>query len=157
MVSMWWSQDKVLSMVTSRYFALSVRRSIRTWIVYSESTTFRLLVMRMTPHLSVLNFTCQSWSHCCKLSSSSWSALTSAEELIRLYRRQSSAKRPVLDFTQYGRSLTYKTNGSGPMTVPWGTPDITGAAEDAVPSKTTCWILLSKNLFTHSKMLPQAP
>ena len=37
------------------------------------------------------------------------------------------------------------------MTVHWGTPDVTGAAEDAVPARITCWVLTSKKLFTYSK------
>ena len=116
-------------MVTSMYFALSVHHSMWPSIVYSESATFRLLAMRMTSHLSGLNFIYQS-SHCCRLSRSSWSALASAEKFIHLYRRQSSAKRHALDLTQDGRSLIYTRNSSGPRTVPWGTPYITGAAED---------------------------
>ena len=85
MMSMWWFQDKVLSVVTPRSPCLCVRRSSWSWIVYSDSTMFRLLDMRMTSHLSGLNFICQSFSHWCRLSMSSWRALASAEELISIY------------------------------------------------------------------------
>ena len=48
--------------------------------------------------------------------------MASAEELICLYRRQSSAKRRALDFVQGGRSLTHTRNSSGPRTVLWVHP-----------------------------------
>ena len=47
-------------------------------------------------------------------SRSSLSALESAEELMSLYRRQSSAERCLLDLTQDGRSMIYTRNSSGP-------------------------------------------
>ena len=106
-------------------------------MVYSELTTFCLLVMRMTSHLSGLNFIYQSFSHCCRLSRSSWSTFTSAEELC-LYRRQSSAKRCVLDLTQIGRLLIYTRNSGGPRTVPWWTPDVTGALSLSL----SLWLIL---------------
>ena len=56
---------------------------------------------------------------------------------MRPYRRQSSAKRHALDLTQDWRLLIHTRNSSGSMTVPWGTPDVTGAAENVVPSRTT--------------------
>jgi hypothetical protein len=37
-------------------------------------------------------------------------------------------------FTLLGRSLMYIKNSSGPRTVPWGTPEVTGAVSDATPS-----------------------
>ena len=71
------------------------------------------------------------------------------------YRRQSSAKRHALDLTQDGTLLKYTRNSDGPRTFPWRAPDVTGAAEDVVPSGTNCWVLPSKNLCTDSKMLPR--
>ena len=52
-------------------------------------------------------------------------------------------------------SLIYTRNSRGRGTVLWGKPDVTGAAEDAVPSRTIYWVLPSKKLFTHAKTLPR--
>ena len=38
-----------------------------------------------------------------------------------------------------GRSLIYNRNNSGPSTVPWGTPDVTGEDVEYFTSQTTDW------------------
>jgi len=45
-----------------------------------------------------------------------------------LYSRESSAKRRQVEDTHSGRSLIKIRNKSGPRTMPWETPDVTGAA-----------------------------
>ena len=60
----------------------------------------------MTSRLAGLNFISQSFSHCCWLSGSSWSALY----LLRIDTGKSSAKTRALDLTQDWRSLIYTRN-----------------------------------------------
>ena len=46
-------------------------------------------------------------------------------------------------------SLMYARNRRGPRTVPWGTPERTGAGEDAAPSTRTVWVLFDKKERIH--------
>ena len=43
--------------------------------------------------------------------------------LIEPYKRQSSAKRQTVDFTESGRSLIWHMKRRGPSTMPWDTPE----------------------------------
>ncbi len=54
------------------------------------------------------------------------------------YNKQSSAKWRTCDVICAGRSLMNIKNSSGPRTVRCGTPDSTGAHDDASLSTTTC-------------------
>ena len=45
-------------------------------------------------------------------------------------------------FSESGRS--FASNRHGPMTDPWGTPDITGTADDCLPSTTTDWVYCAR-------------
>ena len=65
------------------------------------------------------------------------------------YNRQSSAKRRALALTLDGRSLMYARNRSRPSTVPCGTPEVTGAELDDLPSTTTLWVLSDRKLLIH--------
>ena len=51
-------QGRVLSMVMPKYLALLVHWRVWPWILYVLLMTLRLLVMRMTLHLSGLNIIC---------------------------------------------------------------------------------------------------
>jgi hypothetical protein len=52
-------------------------------------------------------------------------------------KKQSSANNLAVLFTLLGRSLMCIKNSSVPRTVPWGTPEVTGAVSDATPSTIT--------------------
>ena len=106
---------------------------------------FRLLVILISSHLSGLKCICQSASQSCSLLRSSCRDSASSSVLMRQYKRQSSAKRRALAWTLDGRSLMYARNSRGP-TVPWGTPEVTGAEVDDLPSTTTFWVLLDRKL-----------
>ena len=55
----------------------------------------------------------------------------------------SSAKLLATEWTmQEFRSFKYRIKSTGPSTVPWGTPLITGEGSDLWPSTTTVWIRL---------------
>ena len=55
------------------------------------------------------------------------------------YRKQSSANKLTDEFLfMYDeRSFIYSRNKDGPRTLPWGTPDFTGAISDLAPSTMT--------------------
>ena len=46
-------------------------------------------------------------------------------------------------------SLMYVRNISGPSTVPWGTPERTGASPDDLPSTVTLCVLFVKYVVSH--------
>ena len=56
----------------------------------------------------------------------------SSVDLILLYKTQSSAKSLTVDPVEMtsGKSLMKSRNNRGPSTLPWGTPDWTGAEAD---------------------------
>jgi hypothetical protein len=58
-------------------------------------------------------------------------------------------------FTLLGRSLMYIKNSSVPRTVPWGTPEVTGAGSDATPSKITLWVRPARKLLIKFKVGPR--
>ena len=53
------------------------------------------------------------------------------------YNSASSARSLIEDLRLLGRSLTYDRNSKGPNTVPWGTPEVTWARLERLPSYTT--------------------
>ena len=63
----------------------------------------------------------------------------------------------VDEFTQFGRSLIYIRNRSGPRTVPWGTHDVTGLASGDIPSKTTVCSLSVRKDEIHPRVVPITP
>lgn len=125
-LSIWWFHDRLLEMLTPRYLALVVTASSFPWMYYGVMCCFHLVVIRITSYLSGLKCMSQSASQFCRLSRSIWSCLVSASVVMVLYRRQSSANNLALDFTLKGISLMYAKKSSGPRTIPWGTPDVTG-------------------------------
>ena len=64
--------------------------------------------------------------------------MVSSGELIILYERQSSANTCKGDLMLVVISFMYNRNIRGPRTVPWGTPDVTTAELDVIPSRRTC-------------------
>ena len=62
----------------------------------------------------------------------------------------------VLFQTQYLMSCMYRENNNGPRTVPWGTPDKTGAQSDFTPFATTRCCLKHKES-VHFNVLPPIP
>ncbi len=64
-------------------------------------------------------------------------AAMSMFDLMVLYMRQSSAKRRAVDDKFHGRSLIYRRNPRGPMTVPCGIPDVIVDSDEHSPSTST--------------------
>jgi hypothetical protein len=122
------------------------------WMKYDDSMILRLVVMRITSHLSGLMCICQSRSQSCKLLRSSWRDVVSSLVLMCRYRRQSSANILAVLFTLLGRSLMYIKNSSYPRTVPCGTPEATGAGSDATPSTITLWVRPARKLLIQFKV-----
>ena len=74
--------------------------------------------------------------------------------LIERYKRQSSAKRQTVDFTESGKSLLWHKIRRGPSTVSWGTPGSTLTASDSSPSTPTFIRLFVRKSHSHAFMLP---
>ena len=68
-----------------------------------------------------------------------------------------SAKSPVLDLTQSGRSLMNSKNSNGPRTVPCGTPLMTGMFSDAAPSTKACCVRSVRKPLIQLWVLPLIP
>ena len=85
--------------------------------------------------------------HVCTVLRSLWRVSTSSSFLIVRYRRLSSANSliwvPSVRFWLI--SLMYARKRRGPRTVPWGTPERTGAGDDLAPSTRTVSMRLDKN------------
>src|SRR5271170_3684179 len=62
----------------------------------------------------------------------------SSADLISLYRTQSSANNLTLLLISWVMSFIKMMNRSGPNTLPWGTPDVTLASGESLPSMITC-------------------
>ena len=62
-----------------------------------------------------------------------------------------------MEFTDSGRPFMWQRNNSGPSTVPWGTPESTLVASDAVASRTTRMDLLVRKLSSQDKVGPHIP
>ena len=45
----------------------------------------------------------------------------------------------------------------GPKTVPCGTPEVTAAVNDLLPSRTTSWVRLLRKLWIHSNVFHRKP
>ena len=45
----------------------------------------------------------------------------------------------------------------GPRTVPCGTPEVTAAVNDLLPSRTTSWVWLLRKLWIQSSVFPRMP
>ena len=108
--------------------------------------------MRMTLHLLELKFICETNSLFYREEIYCWSSFLSEALDILRKRRQSSAKCfVILDLMQSGRSLMKVRNRSGSCTVPWGTPEMTFASDDKVPSNGTCYLCWLRR--THGAMV----
>ena len=57
----------------------------------------------------------------------------SSSSLVSRWQTQSSAKSLISDSISDEMSFMYRENNKGPRTVPWGTPDQTGAQSDFTP------------------------
>ena len=147
---LFYKQDTVLLLLLAKLIPryLALLESLAMDFVGAVNN-IALLVMRMTSHLSGLNFISQSSSHFCSWSKSSCNSVASSSDEIVQYMRQSLANRRVVELTIPGRSLMYTRNSNDPRTVPCGTPDVTSDVEDVFPSRTTCWALSKRKLFTH--------
>ena len=71
---------------------------------------------------------------------------------------QSSANSLVLEWVTFsGRSLMKARNNRGPSTVPWGTPELTGACADDYPFRTTHWCLSARKWEIHIRLSLRTP
>ena len=156
-LSIWLFHDKFWLMVIPRYFPLDVMFNSFPWMKYDDGMILRLVVMRITSHLSGLKCICQSRSQYCKLLRSSWRDVVSSLVLMCRYRRQSSANNLAVLFTLLGRSLMYIKNSSGSRTVPWGTPEVKCAGSDSKPSTITLWVRPARKLLIQFKVGPRIP
>jgi len=133
-------QESLLLRWTPRYLADVTAVRMMSWSLYSAFTGLVFFVKVMASYFDALNSINQSCSQACRLSRSSWSILVSFILWISQYSKQSSANIRTVDRTLLGRSLMYTRNNRGPMTMPCGTPDVTGDSEDVWPSSTTSWV-----------------
>ena len=81
------------------------------------------------------------------MSRSFWSDLQLSVLLIGRYMKQSSANRRIGEEMDFVISLMKVRNSKGPITLPWGTPDMTSYHSEALPSTTTRCDLLVKEIF----------
>ena len=133
---------------TPRYLLVSGVSSILLWITYDVVRAslgfFGITLMAM--HFPGLNSFCQYFSHCSSDDRSDWIVYWSLSLVMLLKRRQSSANSLVQEeCTTSGRSLMYERKRRGPRTVPWGTPDVTFAWVECIPSSRTSCVLSAKN------------
>ena len=125
---------------------LTISPSMRYWW---EILCLVALVMEMMLHFFTLNCIPQVLLHWVSLSRSCCSMWQSACILTSRHRRQSSANRRIDEDVSAVMSLMKMRKSRGPSTVPWGTPDITGASLEVNPSTTTLWFLHDRNDSTH--------
>ena len=152
-------QFKSFCIVTPRYFAVLASSSVLLCILYENWTGSCLEVMWRTWHCWEWNSISQSFSHCWSLSKSSWMSQASDSVSIVLYKMQSSANNLAVDLGDMysGRSFMNKRNSRCPRTLPWGTPDWTGADDEVTPSRRTCCDLFPRKLLIQLWRLPLIP
>ena len=121
-------------MVTPRYLLVCSLSNVCPWNLYGVTRGLLLLVTWITVHFSGFNDICQSFSHFSSAARSSCRVMVSWRDVIRLYKRESSAKSRMSDLVQSGMSLMKVRNRRGPRTVPCGTPERTSAVVDVFPS-----------------------
>ena len=86
---------------------------------------FVFLFILRSLHLFVLNCICHLFAQFWSRGMSCCSEYESAKVSIFRYNTLSSAHSLILDVRLFSMSLMYRRNISGPITVPWGTPDVT--------------------------------
>ena len=98
------------------------------WMVYLYSTgDFEHETLRMV-HFFALNCLCHVSAKCASVFRSCRSDFASLQSLITPYK---------CAFVFLPISLMFTRNISGPNTVPWGTPDLMGIADDDTPLTST--------------------
>ena len=113
---------------------------------YSERISFHLRVTVAKRHVLLLKLVCQDFAQFSNESISFCNAKTSAEVFISRYSMQSSANNLTCDVILSTMSFIYNKNRSGPRTVPWGTPEITGDQGELEPFSTTrCFLSRRKD------------
>ena len=129
---MCWFQLRLFCRVHSMYLALLASSSVWPWMVYEDVCGCRLPVIWKTWHFWGWKSMSQSFSHCWSLSKFCWRLRASVSVSMVLYRMQSSANNLAVDSGDMysGKSLINRTNrrkSRRPNTLPWRTPDWTGA------------------------------
>ena len=117
----------------------------------------RFVEKQMTLHLEGLKFICHMVCHYSKRIRSFciWSLSASLE--ITPYNKASSANKRTVELMLSGRLFIYRRKSKGARTVPWGTPDVTEADIDDLPSQITICCLPSKsdvNQFNNGPRIP---
>ena len=89
---------------------------------------------------------------------SSWRLTASFSHFIPLVARVSSAKDAILEWSVFSSMSPISIrNIRGPMTLPCGTPLITGRGDDSVPFTITDYVRFERNSFIHDRSLPLIP
>ena len=121
------------------------------------SMGFCFLEAWMTVHFCGWNSICHCFSNFSNEDRSCWSCLASARELTFRYSRQSSANNLTSDCVYSGKSLMKVRKSNGPITVPWGTPEMTSALVEDCPSRVTCWVRFARKSFSQFHVFPLTP
>ena len=155
MLVIWWDQEMSFVIVTPRSFTFAWGLiSEPSAVTYSlnccwNGNSNRWFLLLAGGHISSNLFSWRSIlfssDHFIELARSDWSNSTSWVVLIAFFSRVSSAKLEMTEcFIQDCRSFRYSMNKIGPRTVPWGTPEMTFAGYEWLPSITTVCCLLER-------------
>ena len=105
----------------------------------------------MTKHLSTLNSISHLASHLPSASRSCCRRSVSFLSVMSRYNTQSSAKSLTLLLVMYA------INKTGPRTVPYGTPLVTGLGVEVSPSSSTRWVLSFRKAVIQARLLLRTP
>ena len=112
----------------------------------------------MTKHLSTLNSISHLASHLPSASRSCCRRSVSFLSVMSRYNTQSSAKSlTLLLVIDSCRSLMYARNKTGPMTVPCGTPLVTGLGVEVSPFSSTRWVLSFRKAVIQARLFLRTP
>ena len=146
---------KSLVIVTPRYLMLSTfSRLVPSKVYEAQIFLIRFLVSCIILHLTGWNLIPHFLAQEPNRSISLWSFIVSFSSLISRQQTQSSAKSLISDSISDEMSFMYRENNKGPRTVPWGTPDKTGAQSDFTPFTTTRCCLKQRKESIHFNVLP---
>ena len=131
-------------------------RSVPSKVYEAWIFLIRFLVSCIILHLTGWNVIPHFLAQEPNRSISLWSFIVSSSSLISRQQTQSSAKSLISDSISDEMSFMYRENNKGPRTVPWGTPDKTGAQSDFTPFTTTRCLKQRKESI-HFNVLPPIP
>ena len=129
---------------TPRYLNEGALESVTSPSLYIGAWNLRFLVMCMTLDLDGLKVIPFRWDQSNNASRSFCTCSSSSAESICLNSTMSSANKAVWDETEEDMLLMNRLKSFGPSTLPWGTPDVTLAQEEAWPKNITFWVRLER-------------